>query len=230
LELGGFPDPLTQGDKAYRLKWALDYRRLILREDLRDLSRIMEIDQVEKLWTLLPERVGSPLSIRSLQEDLTASHEAVRTWLLNLEKLFSVYTLPPYSTKIARAVKKERKIYLMDWALHQDEPKRFENFVISSLLRATNAWTDSGQGEFKVWYVRNVRSQEADFLITRDGKPWFIGDVKLSSTAIDEHVYSMADQLGKIPVIQIVQKSGIFQRPNQNSLVISADRFFAVFP
>lgn len=112
LELGGFPDPLSQGSKAYRNKWASDYRRLVLREDLRDLSRIMEIDRVEKLWTLLPERVGSPLSVRSLQEDLSASHEAISTWLLNLEKLYSIYSLSPYSKKIARSVKKEKKILL----------------------------------------------------------------------------------------------------------------------
>lgn len=230
LELGGFPDPLSQGDKAYRTKWAMDYRRLILREDLKDLSRIMEIDRVEKLWGLLPERVGSPLSVRSLQEDLQASHEAISTWILNLEKLFSIYALKPYSKKIARSIKKEKKVYLMDWAIHEDPSKRFENFVISSLFRSTSIWTDSGQGDFKVWYVRNARSQEADFLVTRNDKPWFLGDVKLSSTSIDSHIYSMSEQLGGIPVVQVVQKTGIFQRPTTNSLVISADRLLMVLP
>ncbi len=230
LELGGFPDPLSHGDKAYRNKWALDYRRLVLREDLRDLSRIMEIDRVEKLWGLLPERVGSPLSVRSLQEDLSASHEAVSTWLLNLEKLYSIYSLSPYSKKIARSVKKEKKIYLMDWALHRDESKRFENFVISSLLRSAAVWTDSGQGSFNVMYLRNARSEEADFLITRDEQPWILGDVKLSSTTIDKHVYDMSEQLGGVPIIQVVQKTGIFQTPNPRTLIISADRLLKAFP
>lgn len=230
LELGGFPDPLSQGSKAYRNKWALDYRRLVLREDLKDLSRIMEIDRVEKLWSLLPERVGSPLSVRSLQEDLSASHEAISTWLLNLEKLYSIYSLAPYSKKIARSVKKEKKIYLMDWALHLDESKRFENFVISSLLRSTAVWTDTGQGNFGLFYLRNARGQEADFLITKDEQPWILGDVKLSSTAIDKHLYDMSEQLGGVPVVQIIQKSGIFQTPSPGTLIVSADRLLKLFP
>ncbi len=229
LQLGGFPDPLSQGQMNYRLKWATDYRRLILREDLRDLSRIMEIDRVETLWQLLPDRVGSPMSVRSLQEDLSASHEAVKTWLLNLEKLYSIYSIQPYSKKIARTVKKERKYYLMDWALIQDESKRFENFVMSTLLRTVSIWNDLGLGSFDVNFIRNVQSQEADFLLTKDSKPWIIGDIKLTHTNIERHLYSMSEKLGDIPIIQVIKKPGIFELHAKHSLVISADQFLGIF-
>ncbi len=230
LVLGGFPDPLAMGSLDYRRKWSADYQRLLFREDLRDLSRIQEIDRVETLWSLLPERVGSPLSIRSLQEDLSASHEAIRTWLLNLEKLYSIFLLRPFSKKISRAVKKEKKLYLMDWALHKDEAKRFENFVISSLFRSVAVWNDSGQGEFELYFARNALGQEADFLLIRDGKPWILGDAKLSGKAIDAHLYRMAEQLGGVPVIQVVAEPGIFQAPTPKSLIVSADRLFLAFP
>lgn len=118
----------------------------------------------------------------------------------------------------------------MDWTIHTNESKRFENFVISSLLRSVYIWNDSGQGNFELRYVRNALGKEADFLILNNGKPWVIGDVKLTDLQIDSHLYHMSDALGSIPIIQIVNTPGIFKTPTKNSLVISADRLFLVFP
>lgn len=230
LTLGGFPDPLSQGSIQYRNKWAADYRRLILREDLRDLSRVVEIDRVEKLWTLLPDRVGAPLSVRSLQEDLGASHEAVSTWLVNLEKLYSIFSIAPFSRKLARMIKKEKKYYLMDWALVADESKRFENFVIASLFRTTSVWTDRGLGEYALHYLRNTKGQEADFMISKNGSPILLGDIKLSQPTIEKHLYDMATQLGGVPILQIVKKSGVFENRADQAWSISADRIFGVLP
>jgi predicted AAA+ superfamily ATPase len=227
LEFGGFPDPLQVGTTKYRNKWAADYRRLIIREDLRDLTKISEIDKVEKLWLLLPGKVMSPLSVESLRKSLNSSHEAVSNWLFNLEKLYSIFFLPPWHEKISRAIKKEKKMYLVDWALHKDVSRKFENFVISLLKLACDTWTDMGHGEFDLRYLRNRDGKEADFLVVKDGIPLFVGDIKLADRPIDGHVIKMAEQLGKIPVIQVVKESGVLRYQNRSSLIISADRFLS---
>lgn len=231
LSFSGFPEPLSKGSTSFRRKWVADYTRLVLKEDLKDLSKIQEIDRVEVLWMrLLPERVGSPLSVNSLKEDLSASHEAIQTWLLNLEKLYCTFSLMPYSKKMVRAVKKEKKTYLMDWALIQDESKRFENYVIASLMRSLAIWNDAGLGDFELRYIRNTLGNEADFLILRDKKPWILGDVKLKDSSIDSHLYRMAGVLGDIPILQVVKESGTLKMIHKKAYLVSADRLFGIFP
>lgn len=53
--------------------WRQSRTEKIVREDLRDLSRITDLSQIEALISLLPERVASPLSVQNLREDLEAS-------------------------------------------------------------------------------------------------------------------------------------------------------------
>ena len=54
--------------------------------------------------------------------------------------------------------------------------------VAAHLLKACHYWTDTGEGEFKLMYLRNKEKHEIDFLIVRDGAPWLPVEVKLSDT------------------------------------------------
>src|SRR3989338_8836843 len=104
-----------------------------LREDLRDLERVEEIDLIFKLAELLPDLVGSPLSINALREDLAVAHMTVQRWLIILEKLFYVFRISPFGGPKIKAVKKEQKLYLWDWSQVPDVGHRFENFIASTL-------------------------------------------------------------------------------------------------
>jgi predicted AAA+ superfamily ATPase len=53
---------LAQSDRFCR-KWHSDYISLIVREDLRDISRIADLDKMESLPLLLAPRLMSPLSM-----------------------------------------------------------------------------------------------------------------------------------------------------------------------
>ncbi len=58
LRWGGFPEPLLdQNERRHRL-WLRERRDLIVKEDLRDLTRIRMISQVEELIELLVLRAG----------------------------------------------------------------------------------------------------------------------------------------------------------------------------
>ena len=57
---------------------------------------------------LLPARVGSPLSVRGLCEDLQVDHKTAERWLQIREHLYVCLRLLPDGPPRVRAVKKER--------------------------------------------------------------------------------------------------------------------------
>ena len=69
-ELTGFPEPVIVGTKDFYERWKNNHISLITSEDVRDLSRIENIQKLQTLVFLLPERVGSPLSLNNLKNIL----------------------------------------------------------------------------------------------------------------------------------------------------------------
>jgi predicted AAA+ superfamily ATPase len=55
----GFPEPMYAGRMDKLRRWRRMRRELVLREDLRDLTRIRELGLIDQLAELLPERIGS---------------------------------------------------------------------------------------------------------------------------------------------------------------------------
>jgi len=164
--------------------WRRMRREIIIREDLRDISRIPELSRVELMVSLLPERVGSLFSLNSLREDMEVAHETVKRWITYLKSLYYLYEIKPYHKSIPRALKKEGKIYLWDYGEVRDMSARLENLVANHLLKACHLWTDTGYGEFDLFYLRNKEKEEIDFLLLRDGMPWLPVEVKLSNTSV----------------------------------------------
>jgi len=70
------------------------------------LESVQEISKIELLMDALPLRAGSPLSIKSLQEDLFAAHGSVARWLEIFENLYVCFRISPYGSPKIRAVKK----------------------------------------------------------------------------------------------------------------------------
>jgi predicted AAA+ superfamily ATPase len=225
---GGFPEPLSRGSERFARKWREDYLSLILREDLRDLSQIKATDTVENMVSLLPERVGSPLSIQSLAEDLESSHPTIKNYLTQLERLWLLFSIKPWSRRLNRTLRKERKTYFLNWTSVPEESKRFENFIAASLLKAAQVGTDLAHGRAELWYIRTFDKREIDFLLTLDDRPALLVEAKLSETDIGPSARRVAAQMG-IPFVQVVQRQGIFSKQD-NSIIISANRFLAALP
>jgi predicted AAA+ superfamily ATPase len=213
---GGFPEPLFSADPDFLRTWRQTRLEAIVREDLRDLTRLPELDQVQLLAALLPERAGSQLSRAALREDLQVAHTTISRWLKYLEAVYYFYEIRPYSTSIKRSLLREGKLYLWDWSEVVDDGHRFENIVAGHLLKACHFWTDAGKGLFELRYLRNKEGYEIDFLITRDRKPWLPVEVKLSDTSLSDswRVFlpqmkcKIALQLVATPKINTVTRQG----------------------
>jgi len=201
----GFPEPLFAANDARLRRWRRSRNKLVLREDLRDLTRIREIGLIESLVELLPERVGSLLSLNSLREDLGVAFGTVQSWLRALERLYYVFEVRPFAGKLARTLRREGKVYLFDFSGIEDPGARFENLVALHLLKARDAWNDLGYGDFGLYYVRDKEKREVDFLITRDRRPYFLIETKLSSEDLSPSLTYFHERLKPRWSLQLVR-------------------------
>ncbi|MFZ4695237.1 MAG: ATP-binding protein [Verrucomicrobiia bacterium] len=207
LEYSGFPEPFLARNARQAQLWRHHREEQVLREDLRDLSRVQDIAKAQVLAALLPERVGSLFSRNSLREDVGVAFETLDRWLRGLELLYYLFEVRPYARRVARSLKKEGKLYLWDYASVPGAPARFENLVASHLLKACHYWTDTGEGEFALWLLRDREKREIDFLITRDGKPWLPVEVKLNETRPESAWHKFLPGLGCKLGLQLIQRS-----------------------
>jgi predicted AAA+ superfamily ATPase len=194
LKFGGFPEPLLARNEAEHRIWQRDRISRVVREDLRDLEHVREITLLEHLVDLLPSRVGSPLSIKSLREDLQIDHKTAERWLSILENMYVCFRLSPYGAPRVRAVKKERKLYLWDWSSVEDIGPRFENLVASQLLKYCH-WVEDTEGySMDLRYLRDTDKREVDFVVLRDRKPLFAVECKSGEKAVGAAIRYFAER------------------------------------
>jgi predicted AAA+ superfamily ATPase len=225
LTFGGFPEPFIKADAGFSLRWRKDYASLLTREDIRDLTRIQDIRGVEHLLLLLPERIGAPLSVNSLREDLDVHHKTVTQWLDAFKKIYLVFSIKPWTEHVARAIKKEEKYYFYDWTFVESEACRFENMLAVMLLRMICRFNELGLGDFDLRYIRNKSKEEVDFLVVKDRKPFALFEAKTKETDIPSHAMKFSCAL-KVPYYQVLSQGAEVQVMGEGRYVIPAWRLF----
>ncbi len=184
LALGGFPEPLFNGSERFARRWALAYRERLLREEVASLENVSDLGRLELLALALPERVGSPLSLNALREDLQVSHQTVSRWADMLERVYGIFRLPPFGAPRLRAVKKERKHYQYDWSVVPEPGARFENLVASHLLKWVEFQIDTEGRDLELRYFRDIDGREVDFVVTERRVPVAFVECKLGDDAV----------------------------------------------
>ncbi len=233
LILSGFPEPFFSGSEKFLKRWSRQHNELITREDIRDLSKIIEYDKIEILLTLIQPKIGDTVSFLSLGQQLEASHNSVKRWLLALEKVQLIFSISPWTKKINRALKKEKKWYYHDWCMGGEE-KKFENFVASSLYRAVTLWTDRFGDKYELFFIRTHDGAEVDFLITCNHKPWLLVEAKEGKPDITSACWRFSGELN-IPCVVVTKKKNIrdkIQSKTSKKVVyqLSVDKLLAVLP
>lgn len=234
MKFGGFPEPLFEGREDLASIWRRGRLEKIVREDLRDLSRLPELSQVEMLVALLQEKAGGVLSVESLREDLDVAHSTVQRWLNYLNQLYYCYQIRPYSRSIPRSLKKEGKLFLWDWSEIENNPgARFENLIAGHLLKACHFWTDIGKGNFDLFYLRNKEKQEIDFLMTKNKKPWVAVEVKLQDPSWSPSFNAFRKHISIPYCFQVTESSypkKIWQDEYGTCSILDANDFLAYLP
>lgn len=176
----GFPEPYLKKNRSFFSHWKRLRFEQLFREDLRDLSKVQEIGQIQLLAEILQEEASHALNYSILAGKIKVSSPTLRRWIELLKNLYFCFTIQPWAKNLSRSLIKEPKVYLWNWALIDDMGARFENFIASHLYKAVQFWTDCGFGEYGLYYLRDKEKREVDFLVTKDKKPWFLVEVKVS--------------------------------------------------
>jgi predicted AAA+ superfamily ATPase len=192
---GGYPEPFVAKSRAFHRRWRDLRRQQLVREDVRDLTRVQELGQLDTLVTLLEERSAQQLIYSSLANELGVAVETVRRWLDTLEGLFVGFRVRPWFANVAKSLRKEPKWYSSDWSSVEDTGARAETFVACHLLKAVHGWTDLGLGRFELRYLRDKAKREVDFVLIRDRKPWFLVEVKASRDRLSPDLAHFQAQL-----------------------------------
>ena len=189
LHLGGFPEPLLSGSQKTYRRWSLERLNRVVYTDINDLENIKEISSIELLIQALTDRIGSPLSIENLRQNLQVSHNTVSRWLSILETLYVCYRISPFDNPKIRAVKKEQKLYLWDWAQASTPAARFENMVASQLLKYCHFIQDTEGYVMDLQYIRDREGREVDFVVLKDKKPLFAVECNLSEQSLSKNIH-----------------------------------------
>ncbi|HSP43825.1 MAG TPA: AAA family ATPase [Luteolibacter sp.] len=204
---GGYPEPFLKRDARFSRRWQSLRRQQLLREDVRDLTQIQHLDQLEMLVKLLDVRSGHQIIYSNLARDIQVGVETVKRWCEALGSLNHGFQLKPWFANVSRSLRKEPKWFLRDWAGIDDRGDRAETFIACHLLKAVEGWNDLGLGNFRLAYLRDKEKREVDFIVIRDGDPWFLAEVKHSRESIGESLGHFQRQTKAPFAFQIVIES-----------------------
>ena len=188
LKFGGFPEPFFKGTEKHLRLWHKERNYRIVNDDLRDLEQVKELNAIEMLADALPDRVGAPLSVKNLADDLSANHSTLRRWIQILDNIYYSYRISPYGPPRIRAVKKEQKLYLWDWSAIEDRAFRFENMVASHLLKYCHFLEDTEGFKMELRFLRDTDKREIDFVILKNKKALFAVECKAGEKQASPHI------------------------------------------
>ncbi len=205
LDHGGFPKPFLRHEKRFTVRWQQLRQQQLIQEDIRDLSKIQEVNQLEVLTELIKHQAGQVLNYSNLAKKVRVANDTIRRWIKTLEAFYYCYTITPWSKNITRSLIKEPKVYLWDWSVIDNPGARYENFIASHLLKAIHYWNDQGYGKFCLHYLRDLEKREVDFIVIKDEKPWFLVEAKSSNNHhINKNLYYFQEQTNANHAFQVV--------------------------
>ncbi len=208
LEFGGFPEPFLDANEREARRWRKERFDRVLRDDVRDLEKLRDIQSLGLLVDLLRTRVGSPIVVKNLAEDLQVSQPTVKHWLEVLEKMYIIFLVRPYSKNIARALLKPPKAYFFDNAdVLGDEGARFENLVATHLLKSMHYLEDRDGHRLELRYIRDKEGNEVDFALLKNDRVVELVEAKWQSGQVHPGLKRFAEKLNVPAATQIVGMS-----------------------
>ena len=205
MTVGGFPEPFLDGDERSARRWRRERFDRVIREDVRDLESIRNIQLLGMYLDLLRHRVGGLITLSNIANDLQISPKTAKLWLEVLERMYLVFSVRPYTKSLPRAVLKPPKVYFFDNGdVLGDEGARFENLVATSLLKRLHFLEDRDGSRYELRYIRYKEGREVDFVIVKDGELEELIEAKFSDENISKSLLYYAKRLNPKRATQIV--------------------------
>lgn len=203
-KFGGFPEPFLNRNPRFSQKWRSLRLQQLTKEDLREMTQVQELGSLEVMIQILSERSGQQIVYSNLAQEVNVSVDTIKNWFIILERMHYGFLLRPWFKSVANSLRKEPKWFLRDWSGIQDSGQRAETFIGCHLLKATEGWSDLGLGQFELRYLRTKQKKEVDFLVVRDGNPWFLVEVKNANRNLSPSLETFQQQIKAEHAFQVV--------------------------
>ncbi len=205
---GGYPEAFLKRDSRFSRRWRARRLEQLVREDIRDLTQVRQRDQMHLLAQRLARTSACPLVYGARAAQVGVAVDTLRRWVAALCDLHLGFLIRPWSRGVPRSLRREPRWFLRDWAGLRDEGDRAETFVACHLLKAVEGWSDLGLGRFELGYLRDKEKRKVDFVVARDGRPWFLADVRYGEEPVSAALAYYQTQLGAPFAFHVVVDAG----------------------
>ena len=174
LLYGGMPE-VVLANESKKFDILQDYFRTVLSRDIIERFNVGNEEGIKALLKLLLN--STSYSISKLYNTLKSmGHRIGKTTVLNylnyIESSYFIHSVPIFSYKIKDQMQYPRKVYIIDNGLissistkfSKDLRRLYENMVAVELLRR------GSKDNFDVFYWKDQRGKEVDFIIRKDLK------------------------------------------------------------
>ena len=179
MQYGGMPDVVLESKASIRTEILKDVMNSYINIDVRAISDLRKIGELQQLLKVLAMRIGNKLDATKLSQIIGISRPTLAEYLDLLEKTYVIYRLPAYSSP-DKAVALGKKLYFCDngiantFVANPGEGALFENAVHNQLRT---------YGELA--YLAKGNDYEVDFVLTRPGQQPVGLEVKYHPVAAD---------------------------------------------
>ncbi|NBB78464.1 MAG: AAA family ATPase [Verrucomicrobia bacterium] len=232
-QFGGHPEPFLKRSSRFSGRWQKLRRQQLLREDIRDATSIQDLDQLSVLARLLAASSGDPLIYSELAKKIRVSENTIRSWVTTLRAFHFGFVVRPWFRNVSKALRKEPRWFLRDWSGIDDPGKRAETFCACHLSKAVETWTDLGMGQFELCYLRDLQKREVDFVVIRDGQPWFLVEAKYRNTRLSKSLAYFQQQTEAPHAFQIATEADYVEADcfaHHSPVLVPARTLFAQLP
>lgn len=174
LVTGFFPPIHDRGVPAG--EWLADYFRTYVERDLREVTQVLDLRQLETFMRLAAARTASELNLSGLAGDVGVTQQTARRWFTALEIGYLATALPPHHANYRKRLRKRPRLHFLDTGLIcyllgirdgvtlESHPLRgaiFESFVVAELIKAFSAT----RRDSPLFFWRDAAGHEIDVLL-----------------------------------------------------------------
>ena len=225
IRFWSFPEVLFKRDIRFLNRWKANRLKRVVYEDIRDLNNIKNLSLLEVLASVLPTKVGSLFSMRSLSEDLQVSNKTIASRIEIFERVYLAYRIYPFYKSDLKSLKKEPKLYLRDYTYVKDKWAKYENLIANHLLKWIHFLQDVWGYDVKLHFLRDKEKREVDFVITYEGEVKYLVEVKTKDTNLSKHLLYYYKRFPDSQAFQVVFDSEPMDVEREGIRIISASKF-----
>ena len=189
---GGYPSAVGRDD-IRRREWCRSYIQSLLQRDVRDLSRIADLDVLPRLLQLIASRTANLVNVSDLASPFQLSRTTIGDYVTLLERLFLIEALPAWHLRQINRLVKTPKLHIGDTGLACSLMKvdartlyankallgqLLETFVFQE-MRSQASWEGS---DISFHHFRNRDDFEVDLVVERGFDELAGVEVKASAT------------------------------------------------